>query len=89
MNLKQVIRGELIGKIITITHSNNKTLVNVKGRVIDETQHTLILEDKENKRKRILKNSITFKITHKGEKVIIKGKQIIGRPEERVKLKVK
>ena len=89
MDLRQIIRGELVGKRITITHSKNKTLIGVKGKVIDETQQTLVLEDKEKKRKQVLKNGITFETNHRGERITIKGKQIVGRPEERVKLKVK
>ena len=89
MNLRQVVRGELVGKTIKITYSKNKSLTGIKGKVIDETQHTLVLEDKEKKRKRVLKNSITFETKHRGEKITITGKQVIGRPEERVKLKVK
>jgi ribonuclease P protein subunit POP4 len=89
MNLKKFIRGELIGKTIKITYSKNKTLIGISGRVIDETKHTLMLEDKKKRKKRVLKNSITFEARDGREIINIKGELITGRPEDRVKLKVK
>ena len=89
MDLKKFIRGELVGKTIKIIQSKNKTLVGIKGVLVDETKHTLTLEDKENKRIRVLKNCITFKTTQFGETIKIRGELIVGRPEDRVKLKVK
>jgi len=89
MNLRKVIRGELIGKTIRIIHSKNGTLIGIKGKIIDETKHTLMLEDEEKKKKLVLKNGITFETMQQGEIIKIKGELVIGRPEDRVKLKVK
>jgi len=75
----QKFKGELIGSTIEIIGSKNKTLVGLKGIVVDETKNMIIINNKGTKK--ILKSHITFKVDGK----IIEGKQIQKRPEDRIK----
>lgn len=70
------MRKELIGKKIKIIESKNKTNKGIKGKVIDETKNTITIDDK-----KFIKKNITFEIDGK----IIEGKDIMFRPEERIK----
>ena len=57
-------------------------MLGMKGRIIDETKKTLVLAGKE-ARKVVLKGSITIKLLRTGR--VIEGKNILRRPEERMK----
>lgn len=75
---------EYIGRELEVVKSKNKSLLDVNGRVIDETKHTFVVETKE-RPKRILKQGNLFRIN--GE--IIEGDRITKRPEERLKIRRK
>ena len=84
--MKQIIqnflRGELIGLPIEIP------LKKIKGKIIDETKNTFEILTLKKQRKKIIKNQkIIFKMENK--KIIINGKILKIKPEERVKLKLK
>ena len=69
---------ELIGKEVTIIKATNPSLIGISGKIVDETKSTITLESKI-----LLKNAITLKIKNSGE--IISGKDIIKKPEDRIK----
>ncbi|MBS3116173.1 ribonuclease P protein subunit [Candidatus Woesearchaeota archaeon] len=73
---------ELIGQEVEIVASTNPSHIGVKGKVIDETKATLIIEEGV-KPKTFLKNNVTFKICKNGK--IIVGSTISKRPEDRIK----
>jgi len=73
-------KEELIGKKIKIIESKNKTLVGIKGIVVDETKNLIFVEDGKKTRK-IVKDQCVFDV--EGKKV--SGKDITNRPEERIK----
>ena len=78
--MKKVYPHELIGQEIEIIESKNKSNQNIKGKIVDETKHTIKISQQKTI-KTIMKNNIIFKI--KGN--IIKGKDINYRSEERMK----
>ena len=53
MNIKK-IRNLMIGSNIEIIESKNKTLVGLKGKVIDQTKNTITLETNNSIKKIIL-----------------------------------
>lgn len=53
MNVKKV-RSLIIGSKIEIIESKNKTLIGLKGKVIDQTKNTIILKTKKGNKKIIL-----------------------------------
>ena len=73
-------RIALVGETAEITEAKNKTLVGVKGRIIDETKSTITIQEGK-KTKKIIKEQV--KITINGK--TIDGNNIIGRPETRIK----
>jgi len=75
---------QLLGKEITIVTSTNTTLVNMTGKVIDETKYSLVLQTVRGN-KRIVKNTITF--TLDGD--VVEGKTLTQIPQDRLKLKWK
>ena len=77
--MNESFKGELIGSVIEIIGSKNKTLIGIKGKIIDETKNTLTIKNKTSKK--VLKSHITFKIDGK----IVEGKDITKRPEDRIK----
>ncbi len=77
--MQESFKGELIGSDIEIIGSKNKTLMGIKGKIIDETKNTLTI--KNITIKKVLKSHITFKINGK----TIEGKNIKKRPEDRIK----
>ena len=82
MQKKTLYPYELIGEEIEVVDSTNKANLQIKGKVVDETKTTLIVEQGK-KVKTLLKNNIVFKLISSGQ--IIKGQEIAKRPEERLK----
>jgi len=84
MQQSHVVKDELIGKTVTIKECTDPTWENVSGVIVDETQHTLVIETK-GQRRRIAKGIATFVIDVKGTPVPIQGSRLQYRPEERIK----
>ena len=84
---RNILRHELIGLPVKIVKSSNKNQVGIKGRVVDETYHTLVIETPKGE-KRVEKKSCVFVFTlPDNTKVEVEGKLIVGRPEDRIKKK--
>ncbi len=81
--MMDIARG-LIGREAEIIKSNDRSLLGLKGQIIDETLNTLVILT-ENGRKTIPKNVVTLKIWLPSGVATVEGKEIIQRPEERIK----
>ena len=81
MNIKEALKGELIGKTIEVVDATNKDLIGTKGKVVDETRNMLELEDG----KKLVKEQITINMNIGNETITLEGKHLVGRPEDRVK----
>ena len=77
LKAKDAKKQEIIGSKIEVISADNKNLVGVKGKIIDETKNMLILDNG----KKLIKSQITIKI--KG--IILDGKKLALRPEDRIK----
>jgi|TARA_B100000959_G_C14842371_1_gene566606 ribonuclease P protein subunit POP4 len=75
---------ELIGQKCEIISSTDPSLEGKKGDIVDETMNTLIINEG-NSEKIIPKCNVTLLLKINKVEVIIKGKRLIGRPEDRVK----
>lgn len=85
MNINEVIKYEFIGENIKVVDAKNKDLIGVQGKVINETKNMFVLENE----KKLIKDQCVFDISI-GEKVFrIDGKLLVGRPEDRIKKKIK
>lgn len=86
---QNILRHELIGLRASIWRSKNPQLRGTRGLVIDETRNTLVLEQKTG-RKTIPKDISTFRFwLPNGAVVEVDGARLVGRPENRLKTKVK
>ncbi len=84
-----ILQHELIGLNAKVVKSVHPNYVGIAGRVMDETRNTLIIRY-ENKRKIVAKNAVVFYFTMPdGTVVEIDGKEIVGRPENRIKKRIR
>jgi ribonuclease P protein subunit POP4 len=84
-----IIRGEFIGTKAKVSKSTHPGYVGLSGKIIDETRNTFTILH-EGKRKKVIKNSAIFHFKFSdGTIVEIDGKLLLGRPEDRLKKRVK
>ena len=84
-----ILQRDFIGLDVEVARSSNPYYVGVTGKVIDETHNTLVIQDNSEK-KIIIKNVTVFHFTMQdGTIVEIDGKAIIGRPEKRIKRRIR
>lgn len=93
MKLSQnILRHELIGLNLEVVNSTDSGLISTKGRVINETRNTLVLEKENGKEITLVKEISTFRIQFESENVVkidVDGRLLVGRPEDRLKRKIK
>ena len=82
--MKQLLKRGIIGCNAEVIGGNNKALVGINGKIIDETKNILVIDTNKG-RKRIIKNTVTLKING----IEVKGTELIGNVDERIKKKVK
>ena len=75
--------AEFIGAKIKIIDATNRSLVGLEGSVLDETKNSFKIKNNNQEEKTVLKKGALFMI----DNIIIKGDEVIKRPEERIKLK--
>jgi len=84
-----IVQQEFIGLNAKVAKSLHPGYVGIEGRVLNETRNTITILHK-NKKKVVVKNTVVFNfIMPDGTIVEIDGKAIIGRPEDRIKKRVK
>jgi len=84
-----IVQQELIGLNAKVARSSHPSYVGIEGRVLNETRNTITILHK-NEKKVVIKNTAIFNfIMPDGTIVEIDGKAIIGRPEDRIKKRVK
>ena len=60
----------------------------MEGIIVDETKHTFVLETSGGMR-RIFKHIALFEFLQKGMQFRVQGKLLVGRPEDRIKRKMR
>ena len=84
-----ILKQEFIGLESTISQSNHFDYIGLHGKIIDETKNTFTILHK-SKPKNIIKNSAIFRFKfYDGQTVEINGNLLVGRPEDRLKKKIK
>ena len=81
--IADVARHELIGLSVTV-ESRDAGLDGLEGQVVDETMHTLLVEDGTSV-KRVPKHGARFVFEVEGARVVVEGDDIRFRPEDRTK----
>ncbi len=85
-----ILSHELIGLEVEVLDSRNKSQVGIKGIVLDETMYTLVIGIPGKFRKVILKKIAVFKFRlPDGTLVKVEGKYLVGRPEDRLKKRLR
>ncbi len=83
---RNIIFHELIGLRVRILEYPDSKLIGLSGKVLDETLKTFLIETKDKRIVRVLKEHGLFEfMLPDGEKVIIRGAKILARPEDRLK----
>ncbi len=77
--LDALLERGLIGANATLTEE--KTGITFTGTIVDETQNMITLDHG----KRFIKKQYRFELTTSVGKITIDGKDLVGRPEERIK----
>lgn len=86
---RNLVNHELIGLKVKVKRCRNQQLVKFEGLVVDETRNMLAIRSK-GKVKFIPKDIAVFHFfLPEGELVEVDGKVLVGRPEDRLKIKVK
>ena len=86
---RNILRHELISLDVRVVESTNPALIGVEGKVVDETMNTMTIRC-EGKDRILPKKASTFLFRlPSGEKIEIDGRQLMKRPEDRVKMRVK
>jgi len=81
---ENILAHELIGLKVNVVKSTDSKRVDIKGIVLDETQKTFVI-DSNGKEKVFPKKECEFEFELNDERVIIDGKKILKRSEERTK----
>ena len=86
---KNVTKHELIGLKCKIVGSANPKNLSIRGKIVDETYHTLVIDYK-GKDKRVFKKAIELELALPDKTVVVvDGQKIIGRPWNRIKKKTR
>ena len=86
---KNLVRHELIGLRVKVVNSTHPQLIGLEGEVIDETKNMLMIKTPKG-RKLVQKAICTFQFKlPDGRLVNVNGRLIVGRPEDRLKKRVR
>ncbi len=84
--IEEILQGELIGLMMEVEESSNKDMVGLRGRVVDETRNTFVIETERKEEKRIPKAGNVFIFSlEDGVRARVSGNMLIARPEDRIK----
>jgi len=85
LSYRNIARHELIGLDVIVINSYHSGYLGISGQVIDETRNTILISDSVGV-KRVPKSVAKFRfILPDNSFVEINGKEIVGRPIERIK----
>ena len=79
-----VVKHELIGLTVKVVNAKNSALVGIQGKVVDETRNTLVIETSDGE-KTVLKEQVQLETVVADETVLIDGKTLVARSEDRLK----
>ena len=86
VNIIDFLRREFIGKKVEIVESNNKDLIGLKGRIVNETKNMFEIENSSGVKK-VQKKICKFRFPEEG--ISVEGAIINYRPEDRLVKKFK
>lgn len=84
-----IIHCEFIGTEAKIVKSKNRDCKGIHGKIIDETRNTFTILHEDRKKKIIKDSSVFYFEFSDGTVVEIDGKLLVGRPEDRLKKRIR
>lgn len=84
MTKHEILKEEIIGKKVKVTHAKNNSLNGIEGIIVDETRNTITV-DTPNGGKKLLKSQVVLKMVSKGNVYELDGRLLLNRPEDRIK----
>jgi RNase P/RNase MRP subunit p29 len=76
----------LIGREVEVLASRDKSMLKLRGLVVDETKNLLVVKTILEREVRIPKSIVTLSLVNsKGEPLVLEGSKLIGTPAERIK----
>lgn len=78
-----IVSHELIGLQVQLVESNNKQIVGLNGKIVDETKFMFTLNTK-NGIKRLAKSASKWKFELDGKEIELDGAKLTRRPYERM-----
>jgi len=89
ITIRNILRHELIGLEVDVVRDRNPSNASIGGRVVDESKNTLLIRQGDVE-KRVGKKDAVFRFRlPTGAAVEVEGSAIVGRPEDRVKRKMR
>ncbi|MBI1969713.1 ribonuclease P protein subunit [Candidatus Woesearchaeota archaeon] len=82
--MKELVQRTWIGLEIAVVEARNKSLVGLKGKVVDESKEMLTVQTATGEKK-VVKEQARFQVHDQGKQFLVDGKLLVGRPEERIK----
>ena len=88
---ENIHRHELIGLNVEIMKASDKQMIGIKGLIVDETKHMLIIDSlrehsKETQRVKIPKKDCTFRFSLPSRQLVdVEGRLLNLKPENRLK----
>ncbi len=76
------MRMELIGLEAQVL--GDGPYAGIAGIVVDETRNTFLIEG-EGRERMVPKKGVEFQFVHRGQSAVIRGSEIMHRPEDRIK----
>lgn len=87
---RNILQHEIIGLRARVVESRNPYQVGIEGKIVDETMKTIAIAVDGGKVKRVLKNDVKLLLDlPDGTQVLVDGRELLGRPEERLKKRVR
>jgi ribonuclease P protein subunit POP4 len=82
MRKSDIMRAEFIGMDVEVLSA--PCYAGIKGKILDETKNTFIIGSAGTERM-IPKKGNEFALTYEGNRIVIKGSEVLHRPEDRIK----
>lgn len=78
-------RRELIGLHARIVASGDDSLVELEGRIVDETRNTFVLSCPDGRERRVGKKGQTFSLAFPEGPAVVPGEELNHAPHQRIK----
>ncbi len=86
---RNILRHELIGLKAEVVDAKNPSLIGKNGLILDETRNMLLIGEPGGPKSWVQKDVVKLRIwLPDGTRLLIEGRVLVGRPEERLKKKL-